>query len=393
MTTTTSLWYIRPDGQKVDTKALYDQYPNLFSIRFHHEGRFTELPNRKYVGGQVTFVDLIAIDQFNIDLMNSLMYQSLGFDENVKMHYHYKVPMKGLDIGLKPLVSENDFYDMLKHVPKHKILYVYVEHGHTNVDLEAEKMKSLKHKVEIKELDSNVTVVDLELEQNEGKGVGIEETNASDDEDQSESEYEQQSQSEDEQQSDESEEHIEDIVDEEHIIDESEVKVNMTTFTFQVESDSVDPMQPIVKISEDALEVIDYDSFEDVGSDTEYDRRKGLRKLRKAAGASTIINSLDAGQEFANRDEAKDRIRAHSVETRRNIMIIKNDKHRVRAKCYGIVPESVKVTKESILNRQKTNEGKGVNDDKGKGKSVNAKEDKKPLCPWVVHVSKGDKGK
>ena len=99
-----------------------EQYPNLFSIRVHHEGRFTELPKRQYVGGQVTFVDLIAIDQFNIDLLNSIMYQSLGYEENEKMYYHYKVPLKGLDTGLRPLGGEDDFHEVVKHVD-HYILH------------------------------------------------------------------------------------------------------------------------------------------------------------------------------------------------------------------------------------------------------------------------------
>lgn len=111
------------------------------------------MPKRKYIGGQVTFVDLIAIDQFNIDVLNSVMYQSLGYDENVKMYYHYKVPMKTLDYGLRPLGGETDFHELLKHVNRHRKIYVYVEHGHTNVDLEAEKMQSLKQTDKGKHLD------------------------------------------------------------------------------------------------------------------------------------------------------------------------------------------------------------------------------------------------
>ena len=41
-------------------------------------------------------------------------------------------------------------------------------------------------------------------------------------------------------------------------------------------------------------------------------------------------------------------IRAHAVETRRNIQIVKNDTIRVRAQCFGVVPEPIKMTKDKI---------------------------------------------
>ena len=226
-----------------------EQYPHLFSLRVHHEGRFSELPKRKYVGGQVTFVDLIAIDQFNIDLLNSIMYQSLGYEENVKMYYHYKVPLKGLDTGLRPLGGEDDFHEVVKHVNRHRVIYVFVEHGHTNVDLEAERMQSLKQTDKCKELDSNVEVVELETEvnmsseseddeNNKSDGKSVDENNESDgksidenlENDESDSEYEQSTEGEDDE--------LEEFVDEEHIVEE--VHVNMSTFSFEVEPQTYD---------------------------------------------------------------------------------------------------------------------------------------------------------
>ncbi|GJT18440.1 hypothetical protein Tco_0877146 [Tanacetum coccineum] len=67
-------------------------------------------------------------------------------------------------------------------------------------------------------------------------------------------------------------------------------------------------------------EVSDYDSFEsDVGDDDiNSDRRKVLRE-RKG-------------------EELKDKIRAHAVETRRHITIMKNDNVKVKAKCLSIIP-------------------------------------------------------
>ena len=51
------------------------------------------------------------------------------------------------------------------------------------------------------------------------------------------------------------------------------------------------------------------------------------------------MNNLFVGKEFENREEAKATIKAHAVETRRQISIAKNDNVRVRAKCLGIIPK------------------------------------------------------
>lgn len=61
----------------------------------------------------------------------------------------------------------------------------------------------------------------------------------------------------------------EDIVDEEQIIDE--VELNMNGFRFNVGDDSdVEPLHRELNITENGLEVLDFDSFEsDVGDDSE----------------------------------------------------------------------------------------------------------------------------
>lgn len=96
-------------------------------MMIHHGGRFTEPPKRKYVEGEVTFVDLIDIDQCKIDMLDTVMFQCLGSEE--RLFYHYELHMKTLDSGLRSLVSDSDISDMMKYVHKHRIIYVYVEHG------------------------------------------------------------------------------------------------------------------------------------------------------------------------------------------------------------------------------------------------------------------------
>ncbi|KAD4888199.1 hypothetical protein E3N88_20272 [Mikania micrantha] len=45
------------------------------------------------------------------------------------------------------------------------------------------------------------------------------------------------------------------------------------------------------------------------------------------------------GQEFGTKEEAKNLTRKHSVESRRLIKVVKNDKARLRATCHGVLPE------------------------------------------------------
>nr|GEV78194.1 transposase, mutator type [Tanacetum cinerariifolium] len=93
-----------------------------------------DLPRRKYVDGEVTFVDLIDIEQCKCAIIDTLMYQSSGYEH--KLFYHYKIPLKGLDIELRSLASDTDIGEMLKYVHKHKIIYVDVEYSKLVLDLE-----------------------------------------------------------------------------------------------------------------------------------------------------------------------------------------------------------------------------------------------------------------
>ncbi|PWA44691.1 transposase, MuDR, MULE transposase domain protein [Artemisia annua] len=250
-------------------------------MKLHYGGRFTECPNRKYVEGEVTFVDMIDMQQFNIDLLYSVL-NSLGYDSSGTLYFHYKIPLKWLDKFLKPLVNESDFEGMLEYVPKHKTMYVYVENGNTTI------------------------------------GTG----------------------------------------------------------------ELIDTIKPNVTLSETDLHELD---FESCPSDNENDsaRTQGLRKLRKG-----IKNSFFVGKEFANQQEAKDRIRAYAVEARRNIEFKKNDKLRLRVICKGVVP-SVN-NKDAFVDKvQSQTDHKS---DKGK-KVIEHEENDKVECPWILYISKGDKGK
>ncbi|GJY22473.1 hypothetical protein Tco_0396131, partial [Tanacetum coccineum] len=272
------------------------EYTNLFSIKFHYDGRFTYAPNRKYIEGEVAFVDMIEISQCKLDLLYSLLNSS-GYDCNEEVFFHYKTPLKSLDIALKLLFSETDINNMLGYVHKHKIMYVYVKHSHTTIGTSNEQ--HMNKTFEIMQFKKNVNVMALdELEVRQSSDESESEDGEGDVEDESESE--------------DGEDNAEDIVDEEHIVDE--IEVNMSGFKFELdgegESEFIDPIQPQVTVTENDLEVLDFDS---------------------------LINFY-VGKEFANMDVAKDRIRAYSVQSRRNIDFKKNDKEKIRMKCNGVVP-------------------------------------------------------
>nr|GEX89843.1 transposase, mutator type [Tanacetum cinerariifolium]GEX90411.1 transposase, mutator type [Tanacetum cinerariifolium] len=138
---------------------------------------------------------------------------------------------------------------------------------------------------------------------------------------------------------------VEDIMDDEHIIDQ--VDVNMERFRFIANSyDERDILRPQVNMNEDDLQVIDYNEFkseideDDIGSTKRSAHRK-LRKKGNASNESGIMNHFFLGQEFSNREEVKERIKAYSVESRRNVEIMKNDNVRVRARCVAIVPRQL----------------------------------------------------
>ena len=307
----------------------------------HHGGRFTEPPKRKYVEGEVTFVDLIDIKQCKIDMLDTVMYQCLGSEE--RLFYHYKLPMKSLDSGLRRLVSDNDIAKILKYVHNHRIIYVYVEHGTTYLEPD---VNVVDYETQVgpynvgNETEGEVNAIDV----SEGEGDSSHET---DGESEGDTEGETDGEDESNDTKSEGENAVDNIVDEEHIVDE--VEVPMTGFRFEVEDEFIDPVHPILNMNENDLEVIDFESFEsDLEDDEDSARRKGIRNLRKLAGNSTSTTSFFVGKEFPNRDVAKNMIRAHAVETRRNIQIVKNDKIRVRAQCFGVVPEPIKMTKEKI---------------------------------------------
>ncbi|CAH1437236.1 unnamed protein product [Lactuca virosa] len=46
------MWHIIPKHEVVDVSTVYAGAPTWFSIKLHHDGKFTKLPDIKYIGGE-----------------------------------------------------------------------------------------------------------------------------------------------------------------------------------------------------------------------------------------------------------------------------------------------------------------------------------------------------
>nr|GFB33019.1 transposase, MuDR [Tanacetum cinerariifolium] len=91
-------------------------YNNLFSIKLHYGGMFTDSPNKEYVDGEICFVDMLDIDDFKVDILNSVMC-SIGYKDDDELLLYYKIPLRSLDVGLKRVLDgedETDFIDLIQ---------------------------------------------------------------------------------------------------------------------------------------------------------------------------------------------------------------------------------------------------------------------------------------
>ncbi|GKA61977.1 hypothetical protein Tco_0761496 [Tanacetum coccineum] len=133
-------------------------------------------------------------------------------------------------------------------------------------------------------------------------------------------------------------EHDEVFDDDEHIVED--VPMSMNNFNF-----TLDPKHDLsvgaVEVQERDLDFIDYDSFgNDLDDGIDLERRIQLRELRrigkqKNKGANKYYFYL--GQQFAIKEIVTGRVRKHSIETRRKLIMVKNDKEMVRVRCEGTI--------------------------------------------------------
>ncbi|GKD17633.1 hypothetical protein Tco_1206791 [Tanacetum coccineum] len=114
---------------------MYKLESTLFSIKFHYGGVFTKSPNRKYINGNITFVDMIDSDEFSVHEIDSML-EDLGQDGHRVMFYHFLKPGCDLDNGLEPIACDRDVAVLGNYVTHGlKLVEVFVEHEKTNPDI------------------------------------------------------------------------------------------------------------------------------------------------------------------------------------------------------------------------------------------------------------------
>ncbi|GKD32090.1 shikimate O-hydroxycinnamoyltransferase [Tanacetum coccineum] len=157
------------------------------------------------------------------------------------------------------------------------------------------------------------------------------------------------------------------------------------------------------------VDVINEDGFDnDSGNDDETNNYRKRRLAELSREIEGVINasgqwkySFYTGQKFTTTKDAKDRVYLHSIESRRNLKLYKNENVRVRARCDGKVPIFImsQSTRSTGPNREmeagpsvasdpttRSKKKKNIctnDDNQACSYALNA-HDKGDLCPWVL---------
>ncbi|GKA06173.1 heat stress transcription factor B-4-like protein [Tanacetum coccineum] len=171
------------------------------------------------------------------------------------------------------------------------------------------------------------------------------------------------------------------LVDEENEIAEPNVDVHLFGINKDLPFDNIGitNLVPDDVLEGENVDVINADGFDsNPGNDEERNyRKRRLVKLRTEIEG--VINasgqwkySFYTGQKFNTPKKAKDRVFLHSIESRRNLKLYKNDSVRIKARCEGKVP---------VFTMSQGTGPTGPN--RGIEAGPNA-HDKRDLCPWVL---------
>ncbi|CAI9266458.1 unnamed protein product [Lactuca saligna] len=363
-------WRIRATMDEIDVARRYAGHPTIFSVRLHHGGQFTKFPGRKYIKGKQNYVDLLDIDTFSIHDIDEMMEELGHIDsDETLLYYHFLRPFGDLDFGLFALGSDQDVHHLGTYVANHKVIDVYIEHGKTNLHTYSMSPNPSKVKiVEIKEppacskqlflewndspiehesvpdltevendshLDKEPSLVDhIEFEmnvENEDDYDGSGHNNGSGND-----EFDDDSESED----------SDFFIDEDNLI--HDVDVDMKDFHMNIDKDvewvggSSESNVP-EDTQQGDLEVINTEVLLSGSSSDEANdgkRRKTIRAIHRAYenDAALVSEPFYIFQTFSSSKDFKTQVKLHSIRTRREIQLEKNDKNRVRFVCKGTIP-------------------------------------------------------
>nr|KAJ0211898.1 hypothetical protein LSAT_V11C400179570 [Lactuca sativa] len=149
-----------------ETLAANKGYPTMFTIELQHGGRFTKFPGISYIEGKLDHVDLVDMDEFSVHELDEVMLK-LGYEVPRVIYYHYQLPNRDLEFGLRALGNDVDVLSLAQYIEHHKIIKVYTEHNETKL-LTYFMSPRVKPRVIIEEIEddvpipkSNSAVVDL----------------------------------------------------------------------------------------------------------------------------------------------------------------------------------------------------------------------------------------
>ncbi|KAD3337257.1 hypothetical protein E3N88_32777 [Mikania micrantha] len=314
-------------------------YPKLFSIKIHHGGAFSELPGHTYEDGQVNLVDLLNVNNFSVVQLDEVRVK-LGYQVDETSYYHLLVPGGDLDTVI---YKTNDYMAI---VP-----YNEVEELTSSKQLEGQQYKISQQMLNdfnpFLEIDiefEDAVAEDIEEVDDHNKGVGSDETN---------SDY---------------------IVD--MINDIDDVEVDIRNFKLHVDEQVEKKIE--LDVGNDINdEVLDNDNFEsgcesneNIGSI----KKRNLKSIKRENEKYFYI-----GQAFGGKNEVKQMIKTHSVESRRQLKIVKDDNYRVRVICAG---EMLKfdINEDGELVQRVETEPTEIH--KGSNNPL------KYSCPWLLLISK-----
>ncbi|GJU69080.1 mutator type transposase [Tanacetum coccineum] len=380
--------------------------PKSLTLKIHHGGWFTPIPSRSYISGHVSSVNVVDIGEFCLHDLKDMVVK-LGYGAEDLMYCHFLIPSLGLDYGLHSLNVDADVLEMSKYVKDYKIILVYVEHKSSIVETIMKKLSKEQSASSV----ARPNVVESDVDPFDGLDEILGTSSTADDfsfgkfkEVEVEANTESKEEERDTKGNDTSGSDSEDLDydpnhddvydDDEHIV--KEVHVNMNNFSFTADPKH-DKSIGVVDVQEDDLDVIDYDLFgSDLDGEIDSQRRIQLRELRrigkkKNKGPNKYYFYL--GQQFSSKEIVKRRVKKHSVETRRQLILVKNDNERVRVRCEGTIPALVPyVAIDTNMDKNVFSQTKGgpairenINSGKqnilGKDKTLEGKE-----CIWEVRT-------
>ncbi|GJS53261.1 hypothetical protein Tco_0626623 [Tanacetum coccineum] len=232
--------------------------PKSLTLEIHHGGWFTPTPSRSYIGGHVSSVSVVDIDEFCLHDLKDMAVK-LGYGVEDLMYCHFLIPSLGLDYGLHSLNVDANVLEMSNPDVNRNVRKEWEDQLYKRVLLILLMM--------VVHVGTSSTADDFSFRKFKEEGN---DTSGSDSED-----------------LDYDPKHDDVFDDDEHIVEE--VHVNMNNFSF-----TADPKHDTsiggVDVQDVDLDVIDYDSFgSDLDDEIDSERRIQLRELRRIGKQKTRV--------------------------------------------------------------------------------------------------------